>query len=614
MREVRSWGRVYATEPGHKCALLSEGEWFLNEGTPSASAGVFTLGRWTTGASAVAQTDQNEPCAVVEDTMDPVEPPALELRKRGRDCYQRRQWVAAFDAFSQAEETEPLAAADLWLLAWSAHLSGRDDDFVQAMGRAYRAHLDAGKPLAAARCAGWLGTILDLAGEVGQGVGWLSRAQRLIEREGVDCPERGFLVLFAAFDHAEAGEYDAMLTAANQAFEIAERFGDLNLTAMALILQGRARLARGETKAGLALLDEAMVSVTTDQLLPALTGLAYCNVIEGCQEVYDLRRSQEWTAALTRWCDGQPELVPYAGQCLVHRSEISQLRGDWGAALEEAIRACDRLAGRPAIGNAHYQLAEMHRLRGEFSEAEQAYRRVGEFGREPQPGLALLRLAEDRVSAAAAIARVLDEASDRVSRCRVLPAYVEIMLTAGELSAAKIAADELFTIAETLGAPFLRAVATHARGAVTLAAGDPPGALIELRRSVSLWRQMNAPYEAARVRVLVGQACRALGDADSAAIEFEAANQVFQQVGAAPDLDRLRKLISSAELSYPHGLTAREVQVLSLVATGQTNRQISSTLMISEHTVARHLQNIFSKLGVSSRTAATTFALEQSLI
>ena len=288
--------------------------------------------------------------------------------------------------------------------------------------------------------------------------------------------------------------------------------------------------------------------MTTDQLLPALTGLAYCNVIEGCQEVYDLRRSQEWTAALTRWCDGQPDLVPYAGQCLVHRSEISQLRGDWVAALEEAIRACDRLAGRPAIANAYYQLAEMHRLRGEFAEAEQAYRRVGEFGREPQPGLALLRLAEDRVSvAAAAIARVLDEASDRVSRCRVLPAYVEIMLTTGELSAAKIKADELFTIAETLGAPFLRAVATHARGAVTLATGDPPGALIPLRRSVSLWRQMDAPYEAARVRVLVGQACRALGDADSAAIEFDAANQVFQQVGAASDLDRLRNLIEFRE-------------------------------------------------------------------
>ncbi|HJY42999.1 MAG TPA: LuxR C-terminal-related transcriptional regulator [Propionibacteriaceae bacterium] len=547
--------------------------------------------------------------------MDRAEPSVSELRESGRDCYQRRQWVAAFAALSQADHIEPLAAADLWLLAWSAHLSGRDPDFAQAMGRAYRANLDAGEPLTAARCAGWLGAILDVGGEVGPGAGWLSRAQRLIEREGIDCPERGFLVLLAAFDHAESGDHDAMLAAATQAFEIAERFGDADLAAMALILQGRARLARGETKAGLALLDEAMVSVTTDQLLPALTGLAYCNVIEGCQQVYDLRRSQEWTAALTRWCDGQPELVPYAGQCLVHRSEISQLRGDWVAALEEAMRASERLAGRPAIGNAYYQLAEIHRLRGEFREAEQAYRRVGEFGRQPQPGLALLRLAESRVNvAAAAIARVLDESSDRASRCRVLPAYVDIMLAAHQVSAAQTAADELYTIAEMLEAPLLRAAAAHARGAVTLAAGDPAGALVELRRAVSIWGQMEAPYESARVRVLVGQACRALGDADGAEIEFDAADQVFQQVGAASDLDRLRKLISSAGLSYPNGLTAREVQVLSLVATGQTNREISSKLMISEHTVARHLQNLFGKLGVSSRTAATAYALEHSLI
>ena len=547
--------------------------------------------------------------------MDRVGPPVSELRERGRDHYRRRLWIAAFDALSQADEIEPLTAADLWLLAWSAYLTGREEDFARTMSRAYRAHLDAGEPLAAARCAGWLGAMLALAGESGPAAGWLSRAQRLIEREGVDCPERGFLFLLAAFDHADAGDHDAMLAAATQSFEVAERFGDADLAAMALILQGRARLARGETKAGLALLDEAMVSVTTDQLLPALTGLAYCNVIDGCQEVYDLRRSQEWTAALTRWCDGQPDLVPYAGQCLVHRSELSQLHGDWARALDEAIRACDRLAGRPAIANAYYQLAEMHRLRGEFTEAELAYRRVGEFGRQPQPGLALLRLAEGRVSvAAAAIKRVLDEASDRPSRCRVLPAYVQIMLAAHQVGAAQNAADELVTIAEALGAPVLRAAAADATGAVLLAQGDPAGALIPLRRAVSMWRQMDAPYQSARARVLVGQACRELGDADSAEIEFEAVGQVFQKLGAAPDAERLRQLIDSPERSYPSGLTAREVQILSLVATGRTNREIASTLMISEHTVARHLQNIFSKLGVSSRTAAAAFALDQSLI
>jgi ATP/maltotriose-dependent transcriptional regulator MalT len=547
--------------------------------------------------------------------MDRVELPASDIRERGRDCYQRRRWLDAFTALYQADQIEPLPAADLWLLAWSAHLSGRDEDFTRAMSRAYRAYLDAGEPLVAARCAGWLGAILALNGEAGPGAGWLSRAERIIEREGVDCPERGFLILMAAFEYADAGESDAMLSAAIQAFQIAERFGDPNITAAALVLQGRARLASGDIKAGLAMLDEAMVSVTNDELLPAVTGLIYCNVIDACQEVYDLRRSQQWTAALARWCDGQPDLVPYAGQCLVHRSEILQLRGQWPQALDEATRACVRLTGRPAVADAHYQLAEIHRLRGEFAEAEQGYRRAGEFGREPQPGLALLRLAEGRLNVAtAAITRVLDEASDRLARCRVLPAYVEVMVVAHQLAAARIAADELFKISEALEAPFLRASAAHAQGAVSLAAGDLAGALKTLRRAMSIWRKLDAPYEAASARVLVGLACRGLGDLDSAEIEFDAAGEIFQQLGAAPDVDRVRKLSGSTERSSASGLTAREVQVLSLVATGRTNREISSTLVISEHTVARHLQNIFSKLGVSSRTAAAAFAHDHSLI
>jgi DNA-binding NarL/FixJ family response regulator len=547
--------------------------------------------------------------------MDRVEPSPSDIRERGRDCYQRRRWADAFAALSRADQIEPLAAADLWLLAWSAHLSGRDEDFARTMSRAYRAYLDAAEPLTAAQCAGWLGTILGIGGEAGPATGWLSRAQRLVEREGIDCPERGFLLLTTAFEHADAGELDAMLDAATQAFEIAERFGEANIAAIALVLQGRARLARGEIKAGLAMLDEAMVSVTNDELLPAVTGLAYCNVIEGCQEVYDLRRSQEWTAALTRWCDGQPDLVPYVGQCLVHRSEILQLRGDWPGALEEAARACVRLAERPAAANAYIQLAELHRLRGEFSEAERAYQQAGEFGREPPPGLALLRLAEGRVKiAGAAIGRMLAEAPDRLSRCKMLLAYVEIMLAANEVQAARGAADELSEVAETLEAPFLRASAGHALGAVSLAEGDHAAALPLLRRAVLVWGQMDAPYEVARVRVLVGLACRALGDADSAEIELRAASQIFQQLGAAPDVDRVRRLAGLGEPRSAGELTAREVQVLSLVATGRTNREISSSLVISEHTVARHLQNIFRKLGVSSRTAATAYALDHSLI
>ncbi len=547
--------------------------------------------------------------------MDRVGPPVSELRERGRDHYRRRLWIAAFDALSQADEIEPLAAADLWLLAWSAHLTGRDEDFARTMSRAYRAHLDAGEPLPAARCAGWLGAMLAMAGESGPAAGWLSRAQRLIEREGVDCPERGFLFLLAAFDHADAGDHDAMLAAATQSFEVAERFGDADLAAMALILQGRARLARGETKAGLALLDEAMVSVTTDQLLPALTGLAYCNVIDGCQEVYDLRRSQEWTAALTRWCDGQPDLVPYAGQCLVHRSELSQLHGDWARAwTKRSVRAIgsrdDQQSPTPITSWPRCIVCGASSPRPSWPTVVS-----GSSGDSPsqvwpfcgsrravsvsQPPLLNGYSTKPRIAPAGA------GCCPRTSRSCWLhtkSARPRTQLMSWSRSPRRS------------GHPFSAPRPRMRQGAVLLAQGDPAGALIPLRRAVSMWRQMDAPYESARARVLVGQACRELGDADSAEIEFEAVGQVFQKLGAAPDAERLRQLIDSPERSYPSGLTAREVQILSLVATGRTNREIASTLMISEHTVARHLQNIFSKLGVSSRTAAAAFALDQSLI
>ena len=299
----------------------------------------------------------------------------------------------------------------------------------------------------------------------------------------------------------------------------------------------------------------------------------------------------------------------------MHRSEILQLRGDWSAALDEASRACVRLSGRPAIANAYYQLAEMHRLRGEFTEAEQSYHRAGEFGKDLRPGLALLRLAQGEAKiAAAAIARMFAEAPDRISRCKVAAAYVEIMVAAGQVDLARSAADELSQVAETLESPFLRATAAHALGAVCLADGDPAGALVLLRRAVSAWRGVEAPYETARVRVQVGIACRTLDDRETAEIELDTACRAFQRLGARPDVERVRRLIDSLESGLPKGLTAREMEVLSLVATGRTNREVSSALMISEHTVARHLQNIFAKIGVSSRTAATSFALEHHLI
>jgi DNA-binding NarL/FixJ family response regulator len=359
-----------------------------------------------------------------------------------------------------------------------------------------------------------------------------------------------------------------------------------------------------------------MVAVTAGEVSAIVTGIVYCSVLSACSDLFDIGRAREWTQALTLWCDSQPDMVPYRGECLVHRAEIISLQGVWPDALHEALLACERLAeppGQPAFGAALYQVADLHRLRGELEKSEAAYRRAAEFGRSPFPGLALLRLVQGRCDdAAAAIGRVLQESRHRRARSRVLSAAVEIMLACDDIAAAHQAADELDALALAIATPFVRAMAAQARGAVLLAEDDPTAALSACRTAWTLWRELEVPYEAARTQVLIAQACRALHDRDSADIELEAACQAFQHLGATLDLARLRT--SSVAPSSAAGLTARELQVLRLVATGRTNRTIADNLGLSEKTVARHISNIFNKLDVSSRAAATAFAFEHRLV
>jgi DNA-binding CsgD family transcriptional regulator len=303
----------------------------------------------------------------------------------------------------------------------------------------------------------------------------------------------------------------------------------------------------------------------------------------------------------------------------VHRAEIKQRQGAWADALDEARRAAERFTegalNRLACGKAHYRKGEVHRLRGELADAEDAYREASRCGYEPQPGLALLRLAQGQGDiAAAAIRRAVGETTDPLKRAALLPAYVEIMLDFGEHERARGACHELEEIAGRQASDALGAMSAHALGALLLAEGDAPAALVELRRAWQLWQKLEAPYEGARVRVLLGLACAGLGDEDTAALELEAARDVFAELGAAPDLGRVASLLPTAAPVDAHGLTDRELEVLRLVAAGRSNREIGAALVISEHTVARHLQNIFAKLGVSSRTAASAFAFEHHLV
>jgi DNA-binding CsgD family transcriptional regulator len=503
------------------------------------------------------------------------------------------------------------------LLGAAAYLIGQVDDSVDAWGRAHHGCLRAGDVAGAARCAFWLSFILLNKGELVHGGGWVHRGQRLLDEGQADCVERGYMRYVASLHAAFEGDIEAGLSGFSEAATIGDRFGDPQLVALSRVGEGRCLIYRGEVTEGMALLDEAMVSVTTQEVSPVVVGDLYCTAIEGCQEVFDVRRAREWTAALSRWCDAQPELVLYRGQCLVHRAELMLLAGAWPAAGAEVQRACDRLAqptSQRALGAAFYVRGELHRLRGEFGDAERAYRQASRSGRQPQPGVALLRLAQGRLdNAQAMMRRVLDETEDAVTRSGLLAPYAEILLATGDVDAARGAVDELSEIAATRNTPLLSALSSHATGAVLLAEGDARAALAALRRASSAWSELEAPYEGARTRVLIGLACRALGDDDGAEIELDAARSVVQQLEAGPDLAQIDELARILTGRIEGGLTTREVQVLQLVATGRTNRAIASELVISERTVAAHVRSIFTKLGVSSRAAATAYAYQHHL-
>jgi DNA-binding NarL/FixJ family response regulator len=342
-------------------------------------------------------------------------------------------------------------------------------------------------------------------------------------------------------------------------------------------------------------------------------------------QLFDLQRATEWTDALTAWCDDQPDLVPYRGQCLVHRSQLQQAAGRWPDAITSAVGACRRLTDppHPALGLAYYQEAELHRLVGAFDEAENEYRHASRNGFHPMPGLALLQLARGApATAAASIRRALQEVGTPSQRPALLSAAVDIFRAAGALPDARAVADELTTIATASSSEALRALAAQAAGAVLVAEGDPAAGLVELRAAATRWQSLRMPYEAARSAVLLGLACAALGDRTSAALEFDNAADALTELGAVPDLQRLTALASGlvdssdlpAAARGSRALSTRELDVLAQVAAGKTNRQIAEQLLISQHTVGRHLENIFAKLGVTNRAAATAYAYEHDLL
>ena len=533
---------------------------------------------------------------------------------RARQAYERREWVTAYAALSDVDAAA-LDADDFARLAMAAFLVGRKNDCVQALQRAYQAHLDRGEVLPAVRCGFWLAMTLISTGEPAVGTGWVGRCQRLLEDVTEDVVERGYLVQLLMFRHIFSGEFEQASELAAQLTDYGRRFRDPDLAANGLNAQGRMLMYSGRVPEGLALLDEAMVGVSTGDVSPIFAGEIYCSLIEACQEVSDYGRAAEWTSALTAWIDAQPGLVPFTGQCAVHRGQIMRIRGAFAAAVEEFTLATERYAAAdtPApAGQAMAECGEVLRILGDLPAAESAYERAVGFGHEGQPGRSLLWLDRGRpASAIGAVHRLLAEPLDPVHRSQLLPGAVEVVLAAGEVDPAAELADELASIAEVFGSVALRAMAAYARGSVLLASGQADAAAPELRRAMAVWRSLDAPYEAARARLQLGRALRALADEESAAGEIAAARDEFGKLGAVPAEREAARLLGA---THPAGLTDREVEVLRLVARGSSNPDIAATLVLSEKTVARHLSNIFTKLDVGSRTAAAAFAFDNGLV
>lgn len=545
-----------------------------------------------------------------------------ESLRLGQEAFMRREWADALTLLTAADRVSPLEPVDLDRLATAAYLVGRDDDGLKILAREYGDLLARSDVPGAARCAIWLAIRLTLRGEENLAAGWTARARELLA-DNRDCVEQGFLLIPAGLENMDRGDVAAALAAFGTAAIIGDKFENPDLAALARIGQGESLVAADDVPRAMAILDHVMVAVTANEVSPTTAGIVYCVAIEACMAAFDLPRARAWTSALGRWCSTQPDMVPYQGQCLIHQARIMKIQGAWPNALDAARNAFARLSTpsvEPAVGAALYEEAELHRLAGNVTEAREVYLKASRWVRDPQPGFALLMLSQGQTeAAAAAIRRAVAEAGTAADRSRLLGACTEIMLAAGDIGPARAAAAELRERAEGGHSLWLRAEAAQWAAAVLIAERHFAEALAEARQSWSAWQQLDAPYDAARVRVVMALAYRGLGDEHAAASEFEAARWAFLNLGARPDAAKVDAL-SHRHGSESHGaerlgpLTARETQVLLLVATGKTNREIAASLFLSEKTVAHHVSNIFIKLDLTSRAAATAYAYGHGLI
>lgn len=529
------------------------------------------------------------------------------------------KWKEIHEQLLEADQEQDLEPGELERLALAAYLTGRDAESFQILERAHQGYLDRENIENAVRCSFWLGLMLMNAGERARSGGWFARGDRLLSDLGQkDSAEKALLLIPQGLGELYSGRGASARNIFKLVVSAGEKFHNSDLRALGRLGLGQAMIQLGEIAKGIKLLDETMITVETEEVFPVVNGIVYCAVIESCRKVWDLERAQEWTSALTRWCDSQPDIVPFRGECMVRRAEIFQFHGEWRKALEETRDACDLLArhqGESAAGEAYYRQAELHRLAGDFEMSENCYREAAKRGRNPQPGLALLRLAQGENDAAeTSISNNLQETKDPKRRAELLPAMVSVFISSGQTKGALEATEELCRIARDFNVPYLIAMCCYCRGSVFYAKGEVHPALEQLQKAMKFWNSLNLPYESACTRELRGLVYNELNDKDNSEAELMAARWVYEQLGAMPDLERVNQLMNKENDPEIHGLSLRELQVLRLVASGKTNRSVADELFISERTVDRHVSNIFNKLGVSSRVEATAFALTNQML
>ncbi len=548
--------------------------------------------------------------------------------EHARALIDRRRWWDAYQMLSRLDSRSALGGQDLEELAVSAFLCGRRRDSKHAWLRAYQIHLNDGDPRAAALCAIRIGLGQISTGELAEASGclpasltscaaWVANASSLLA-DGDEGVEHGYVLIPVAYEQlAIGGDLDAAAADSDRAVEIARRYGDPDLLVLGLTIQGRAMVRSGSIERGVVYLDEAVMVVEAGHVSPSIAGIALSSAIEAASEIFDTTRFGEWAGAFGRWRDLQEGMLAFQSRSLVYQATFDELQGRWDEALDAAVHACKDLFADPdpaAAASAHYRQGDLLRLRGDLQKAEVAFREASRRGLDPQPGLALLRLANGDVEAAvASIGRALGETRNLLKRAAMLPAHVEILLAAGNRTAASEAADELEKAADAYSTPVLEAAAHHARGAVLLAEGDPHAALGGLRVAVRVWSHLGLPYEEARTRCVIAECCRMLGDDDASSLELGIARGIFSAPGAGPDLVRVDSLLATQPPSS-HGLSNRELEVLRLLAQGMTNKEIAEKLIVALRTVDSHVSNIFTKLGVATRSAATAFAHRQGLL